>query len=58
MAIIKIWDDVPIDTSSQEIKSRVSQSISNYIIKHWDKCVYVTSTESGEKYEAEFSITL
>ncbi len=58
MTIIKIWDDSPIDTSSLEVKNKVSQSIFNYILNHWDECVYTTSTESEGKYEVEFSITL
>ena len=58
MTIIKVWDDAPINTSSMEIKNKVSQSISNYIIKYWDECVHITPTETEEKYEVEFSITL
>ena len=58
MTKIKVWDDAPIDTSSLEIKNEILQSISDYILNHWDKCVYTTPTESEGKYEVEFSITL
>lgn len=58
MKILKIWDDIPINTSSKEVKSKVSQSISDYILNHWDECVHTTPIESEGKYEVEFSITL
>ena len=55
---IKVWDNPPIDTSSKEIKNKVSKSISDYILNHWDKCVQIVSSESEGKYEVEFCITL
>lgn len=58
MAVIKVWDSTLIDTSSQKIKNQVSQSISNYILNHWNECVHITPTESEGKYEVEFSVTL
>lgn len=58
MTIIKVWDDIPIDISSQEVKNEILQSICDYILNHWNECVHTTSTESESKYEVEFSITL
>lgn len=58
ITIIKVWDNTPIDTSSTEIKNKVSKSISNYILSHWNECVHTASFESEGKYEVEFSITL
>lgn len=58
MAVIKVWDDVPIDTSSTEVKNKVSQSISNYVLDHWDECVHTAPTESEGKYEVDFFINL
>ena len=58
MTKIKVWDDTPINTSSLEIKNEILQSISDYILNHWNDCVHITSTESKGKYEVEFSITL
>lgn len=58
MTTIKVWDSTPIDTSSIDIKSKVSQSISDYILNHWSECVHTTSSESEGKYEVTFSITL
>lgn len=55
---IKVWDNTPIDTSSTEIKNKISQSISDYILNHWSECVHTTSSESEGKYEVEYSITL
>lgn len=55
---IKVWDNTTIDTSSTEIKSKVSKSISDYILNHWDECVHTTTSKSDWKYEVEFSITL
>lgn len=58
MAVIKVWDDAPIDVSSIKIKNQVSQSISNYVLGHWNECVHITPIESEGKYEVEFSIIL
>lgn len=58
ITIIKVWDNSPIDTSSTEIKNKISQSVSNYILNHWDKCVHAAPAITEGKYEVEFSITL
>ena len=58
MTIIKVWDDTPIDISSQEVRDKILQSISDYILNHWNDCVHIVSTELEGKYEVEFSITL
>lgn len=55
---IKVWDNAPIDTSSTEIKNKVSQSISDYILNHWDECVHITSSELEGKFEVAFCIVL
>lgn len=58
MAVIKVWDDSPIDTSSDEIKKRVSKSIVNYVMEHWDECVQSTTEKFDNKHETRFCITL
>lgn len=58
LVLIKVWNDKPIDISSQEIKNKVSQSISDYVIEHWNECVQISVTNSDENYDVEFSITL
>lgn len=58
MITIKVWNNTSIDTSSIDIKSKVSQSISDYILNHWSECVHTISSELEGKYEVEFSITL
>lgn len=58
IAIIKIWNNTPIDISSAEIKNKVSKSISDYVLNHWDECVHTTSSKSEGNYEIEFSIIL
>lgn len=55
---IKVWDNTPIDTSSTEIKNKVSKSISDYIMNHWDESVHTATVITEGKYEVEFSITL
>lgn len=58
MTIIKVWDNTLINTSSIDIKNKVAQGISDYILNHWDECVQTVSSESKGKYEVEFCITL
>lgn len=58
ITVIKVWDNNPINTSSKEIKNKVSKSISDYILNHWDECVQTTLSKLEGKYEVEFSITL
>lgn len=56
--VIKVWDNTPINISSKETKNKVSKSISDYILNHWDECVHTTTSKSEGKYETEFSVTL
>lgn len=58
MITIKVLDNTFINTSSIEIKNKVTQSISDYILNHWDECVQTASSESEGKYEVEFCIIL
>lgn len=58
ITIIKVWDNSPIDTSSTEIKNKISQSVSNYILDHWDECVHTNAYKSDKKYNVDFSVTL
>lgn len=58
MTTIKVWDNTLINTSSIDIKNKVTQSISDYILNHWDECVHTTTVITEGKYEVEFSITL
>ncbi len=58
MVVIKTWNDKPIDMSSKTVKDKILQSVSDYIINHWDECVQISATNSSQNYEVEFSITL
>lgn len=58
MLVIKVWDTKKIDTLSDEIKDKISRSITDYITEHWDKCVNIETSVSGGNYEAGFTITL
>lgn len=58
MVTIKVWDYSPIDTSSDKIKDKVSKSIANYVIEHWDECVQSTNEIIDNKHETQFCITL
>lgn len=58
MLVIKVWDTKKIDTLSDEIKGKISRSITDYITEHWDKCVNIETSVSDGNYEAGFTITL
>ena len=58
MVGIKIWDEEEIDISSSVIKEKLIQSISTYLLEHWNDCVKISSTKSDNKYITEFLITL
>ena len=58
MLVIKVWDTKEIDTFSDKTKGKISKSVTDYIIKHWDKCVNIETSVSGGNYEAGFTITL
>lgn len=58
MISIKVWDNTPIETSSDKIKDEVAKSIVNYVIEHWDECVQSTTEKFDNKYETQFFITL
>lgn len=58
MIKIKVWDNKEIDTLSDEIKDKVSQSIADYVLKHWDKSVDISTSKFNGKYEAEFTVIL
>lgn len=58
MLVIKVWDTKKIDTLSDEIKDKISKSVTDYIIEHWNKCVNIETSVSDGNYEAGFTITL
>ena len=58
MVVIKIWDNTPIDTSSNKIKNEVSKGVVKYITDHWNECVKSTNEINDKKYETQFFITL
>lgn len=58
MTMIRVFDNKPIDTTSDEVRNKVSQSIANYVLEHWDECVHIKSFKENGKYNMDFSITL
>ena len=60
MAGIKLYDDKRIDTSSKELREKVSKAVANYIVENWNEVVTVQMTEDVfyNNYEAEFGINL
>ena len=60
MVGIKLYDDKKIDTSSKELREKVSKAVANYIVENWNEVVKVQMTEDVfyNNYEAEFGINL
>ena len=49
MVGLKVYDKKSIDTSSEEFREKVSDSVKRYIKEHWDECVTLED-ESDDKY--------
>ena len=58
MVEIKLYDDKKIDTSSDEIREKVSKSVAEYIKDNWDTLVKIDKNLFDEKYEVSFRIEL
>lgn len=58
MVEIKLYDEKEIDTSSIEIREKVSKSITNYIKNNWDTLVKIDKNLFDGKYEVSFRIEL
>lgn len=58
MVNIKIYNKSEINTSSDLIKEKVSESIKQYIIENWDKCVQSKSYQTENDYRVDFKIEL
>lgn len=55
---IKIYDESEIDITSDLIRQKISNSIKQYIIDNWDKCVQTKSYKTENDYRVEFNIEL
>jgi hypothetical protein len=58
MVGIKIYDNKEIDTSSIEIKEKVSTAIADYVKEHWDECVKNTEQYVDDEYIVDFQVEL
>jgi hypothetical protein len=58
MVGIKIFDNKEIDTSSVEIKEKVSTAIADYVKEHWNECVKITEQSIDDEYIVEFQVEL
>ena len=58
MVGIKLYDDKRIDTSSKELREKVSKSVADYIIENWDEVVVVESDYFDEQNYTTFKINL
>ena len=58
MIEIKLYDDKKIDTSSDEIREKVSKSVAEYIKDNWDIVVKTKNILFDGKYEVSFRIEL
>lgn len=58
MVSIKIYNESEIDTTSDLIKQKISDSIKQYVIDNWDKCVQIKSCKIENDHRVEFTIEL
>lgn len=58
MVGIKLYDDKRIDTSSKELREKVSKAVADYIIENWDEVVVVESDYFDEQNYTTFKINL
>jgi len=58
MVGIKLYDDKRIDTSSKELREKVSKAVADYIVENWDEVVTVESEYFNEQNYATFKINL
>lgn len=58
MVGIKLYDDKRIDTSSKELRKKVSKAVADYIIENWDEVVVVESDYFDEQNYTTFKINL
>lgn len=58
MVGIKIYNETKIDTSSTELKEKVSKAISDYVLDNWDDVVSIENSKDCEEHEILFKLTL
>lgn len=58
MVGIKIFDENKIDTSSTEIKGKITKAISDYIFDNWENVVSTENSDDSEGHEVLFKVTL
>lgn len=58
MVQISVYNETNIDTSSKETKEKVSNTIKEYIINNWEKCVSVEKNIQNNMYYVNFKIEL
>lgn len=58
MVGIKVYDENKINTSSSEVREKVSKAISDYVLDHWDNVVSIENSKDCEEYEILFKVVL
>ena len=58
MVEIKLYDDVPIDDSSNYVREKIAKSISDHILKNWDDVVKIKKSVFEDSYEVSFRLEL
>ena len=58
MVGIKLYDDKKTDTSSKELREKVSKAVADYIVENWNKVVTVESEYFDEQNYTTFKINL
>lgn len=58
MVGIKLYDDKRIDTSSKELREKVSKAVADYIVENWDEVVSVEEDTFKSQYYVTLKIDL
>lgn len=58
MVDIGLYDEKEIDTSSDELKEKVSNAITKYIIDNWDAVTEFEQNKINGRYELVIKVSL
>lgn len=58
MLNIGLYDEKEIDTSSNELKEKVSNAIAKYVIDNWDSVTEFEQNKINGRYELVIKISL
>lgn len=58
MVDIGLYDEKEIDTSSDELKEKVSNAIARYVIDNWDTVTEFEQNKFNDRYELVIKVLL